>query len=278
MTERSHIAAALDPTRLFHAAGLDPDPWQRDLLLSPWRRALLLCSRQSGKSTVTAALGLHTALYQPGSTTLLTAPSQRQSKELFAKVWGFYRDMGQPVKVERKSALRAQFANGSRVIALPGKERNLRGFTADTIIIDEAARIADELYYAIRPMLAVSGGRLVALTTPWGKRGFFYEAWTSEEDWERVRVTWEKCPRISEAFVEEERRSMGEWWVRQEYACHFVDQASQLFATEDIDRAFRDDVPGLFDESEDAGKHPSGLQLRDDIPSLPAFSNEPDPA
>jgi len=156
------------------------------------------------------------------------------------------------------------------------RNRNLHGFTADTIIIDEAARIADELYYAIRPMLAVSGGRLVALTTPWGKRGFFYDAWTSEEDWDGVRVTRKDCPRINEAFIEEERCSMGDWWVRQEYACHFVDQASQLFATEDIDRAFRDDVPGLFDESEDAGKHPSGLQLRDDIPSLPAFSNEPD--
>jgi len=161
-------------------------------------------------------------------------------------VSGFYRDIGQPVQVERKSALRAQFANGSRVIALPGKERNLRGFTADTIVIDEAARVEDELYYAIRPMLAVSGGRLVALTTPWGKRGFFYEAWTSEEDWERVRVPWTDCPRISEAFIEEERQSMGDWWVQQEFGCRFVDTEDQFFATRDVERAAAHDFEPLF--------------------------------
>lgn len=279
MNSRAHIATALDPTRLLTAAGLDPDPWQRELLLSRWERALLLCSRQSGKSTVTAALGLHTALYQPESTTLITAPSQRQSKELFAKVWGFYRDIGAPVPVTRKSALQVVFSNDSRIIALPGKERNLRGFTADVVILDEAARVEDSLYAAVRPMLAVSGGRLAALTTPWGKRGWFYEAYTDpHQDWHRVRVPWTDCPRITEAFIEEERQSMGEWWIRQEYGCEFVDQVGQLFATEDIERAFRDDVPGLFDESADPAAGPSGLQLRDDIPSLPAFSNEPDTA
>jgi phage terminase large subunit-like protein len=250
MSVASDIATALDPTRLLRAAGLDPDPWQRDLLLSPWRRALLLCSRQSGKSTVTAALGLHTALYQPGSTTLLTAPSMRQSKELFAKVWGFYRDMGKPVRVERKSALRAQFVNGSRVIALPGKERNLRGFTADAIVIDEAARVEDSLYHAIRPMLAVSGGRLVALTTPWGKRGWFYEAWTDDsQDWHRVKVTADDVPRITESFLEQERRELGSWLFRQEYFVEFTDTEDQFFRTDDIERAAGHDFAPLFQDA-----------------------------
>ena len=247
MTSGTHIATALDPTRLFTAAGLDADPWQRELLLSPWERALLLCSRQSGKSTVTAALALHTALYRPASTTLITAPSQRQSKELFAKVWGFYRDTGAPVPVTRKSALQVVFDNDSRIIALPGKERNLRGFTADLIILDEAARVEDALYDAVRPMLAVSGGRLAALTTPWGKRGWFYEAWTSDQDWHRVRVTAHDCPRITEDFLAQERDELGSWRFRQEYLCEFVDTEDQFFRTDDLERAARHDFAPLFE-------------------------------
>ena len=248
-TVRADIATALDPTRLFTAAGLDADPWQRDLLLSRWERALLLCSRQSGKSTVTAALGLHTALYQPASTTLILAPSQRQSRELFAKVWGFYRDIGAPVSVERKSALQVVFSNESRIIALPGKERNLRGFTADLLILDEAARVEDALFDGVRPMLAVSGGRLAALTTPNGKRGFFYEAWTSGQEWKRVRVTAKECPRITDAFLRQERQELGEWMFAQEYQCRFVDNEEQLFATRDIDRAFDPGIRPLFEQA-----------------------------
>lgn len=288
MNTSARIASALDPTRLFTAAGIGrPDPWQRSVLLEPWQRLLMLVTRQGGKSTTIAATAAHEAIYNPESLTLITAPAQRQAKETLSKFWRFYQALGRPVRVDAKSELRVRFENGSRVIALPGTEKTIRGYSGvDLLILDEAARIEDELYYSVRPMLAVSGGRLAALTTPWGKRGFFYEAWTSSEtaaaetsaeDWKRVRVTWKDCPRISEAFIQEERRSMGDWWVRQEYACHFVDQASQLFATEDIDRAFRDDVPGLFREgnpSEDAGEHPSGLQLRDDIPSLSL--SEPD--
>jgi phage terminase large subunit-like protein len=245
----SDLAAALDPTRLFRAAGLSADPWQRRLLLEPWRRALLLCSRQSGKSTTTAAIGLHQAVYTPGSLTLLTAPSQRQSKELFAKMWSFYRAIGQPVRVQAKSALRVRFANDSRIIALPGTEKNIRGFSdVDLLILDEAARIEDALYEAVRPMLAVSGGRLAALTTPWGKRGWFYHAWTDpQQEWHRVRVTADECPRISEAFLKEERRELGQWLYRQEYQCEFVDTMDQLFRSEDIDRAFDPDVKPLFE-------------------------------
>jgi hypothetical protein len=63
----SDLAAALDPIVLAQQAGLEPDPWQADVLRSTAPRVLLNCSRQSGKSTVSALLALHTALYTPGS-------------------------------------------------------------------------------------------------------------------------------------------------------------------------------------------------------------------
>ena len=70
------------------------------------------------------------------------------------------------------------FPNGSRIVGLPGTEGTVRGFSAvSLLLIDEAARVEDAMYKALRPMLAVGGGDLWLMSTPWGKRGFFYEAW-----------------------------------------------------------------------------------------------------
>jgi hypothetical protein len=64
-------------------------------------------------------------------------------------------------------------------------------------------------------MLAVSGGKLVAVSTPFGKRGWFYDEWTGAADWERVQITATQCPRITSDFLAEEKRSMGDRWYRQ---------------------------------------------------------------
>lgn len=250
----SVLAPAFDPTRLLTGAGLDPDPWQEDLLLKPWDRALLNITRQGGKSTTVAAVALHTALYRPEALVLVLAPSERQSKELLQKAWALYRDAGRPVRVGNRSELRVRFENGSRIMALPGTEKTVRGFSAvDLIACDEAARVPDDLYEAVRPMLAVSSGRLVGLSTPWGKQGWFYEAWTDrDQDWHRVKMTGPECPRLSEDFLEQERRELGTWMYRQEYLCEFVDPVSQMFRTSDIRGAFDSDVKPLFGAEEES--------------------------
>lgn len=246
------ISAALDPTRLFTAAGIEPDPWQRDLLLKPWDRAIINASRQSGKSTVVAALALHTALYRSDALVLVLAPSRRQSKLMLLKAWGLYRDAGRPVAVDNRSELRVRFDNGSRIVALPGSEKTVRGFSdVDLLVADEAARVPDDLYESVRPMLGVSDGRLVALSTPWGKRGWFHEAWTSQQDWHRVKQTAHDCPRLSEDFLRQERRELGDWMYRQEYLCEFVDSVDSMFRTEDIEGAFTEDVEPLFGPEEE---------------------------
>ena len=136
-----------------------------------------------------------------------------------------------------------ELSNGSRIVSLPGKETTVRGFSGVRLLaVDEAARVPDELYYSVRPMLAVSGGRLVALSTPFGTRGWWWEAWRSEETWERFQVPAEDCPRISQEFLDEERRSMGEWWFAQEYGCEFLDAETQPFGREDVERAFEEEV------------------------------------
>src|SRR3712207_4925031 len=90
------LKLALDRVSFAKRLGLEPDPWQEELLRSTSDRVLLNCSRQSGKSTMTAVIALHRALYHPGSLILCLAPALRQSQELFGKVLGFYRDLGRP--------------------------------------------------------------------------------------------------------------------------------------------------------------------------------------
>src|SRR5215212_5096957 len=213
----------MDPALILRARGLDPDPWQRALLLSPDRQLLLCCSRQSGKSTVVSALALHTALFRPGALVLLLSPSQRQSAEIFRKVLEADDALGRPVPAVYRTQLRLELANGSRVLCLPGREETIRSFGGvDLLVLDEAARIRDELYRSVRPMLAVSQGRLVALSTPFGQRGWFYHEWAGGGPWRRFRIGWRDCARITPEFIEEERRALGDAWVAQEYETAFT--------------------------------------------------------
>ncbi len=244
--------AALDtlrgtPTAVMAAAGMLPDPWQERVLGSDAPQMLLMCSRQAGKSSVSAALALSTALLRVNSPVLLLSPSDRQSAELFRKVVDLYDAVGRPVRTIARTARRLEFANGSRVMSLPGTERTIRGFSGvSLLVIDEAARVDDALYYAVRPMLAVSRGRLVALSTPYGKRGWFHDEWHSAEKWERIRVAATECPRIPAEFLASERRSLGERWFRQEYLCEFAERIDAVFSFADIQAARSSDVKPLF--------------------------------
>src|SRR5215203_6670706 len=114
------LAAGLDPVVLAHRVGLEPDPWQADVLRSVAPRQLLNASRQSGKSTTVALLNVHTALYEPDSLCLMLSPSLRQSGELFKKAAGIYRDLGRPVPADSETALTLTLENGSRIVSLPG--------------------------------------------------------------------------------------------------------------------------------------------------------------
>jgi hypothetical protein len=71
-------------------------------------------------------------------------------------------------------------------------------------------------------MIAVSQGRLIGLTTPFGQRGWFFNEWTGDGPFARVCSTWHDCPRITPAFIAEETRALGQNWVDQEYNCLFT--------------------------------------------------------
>jgi hypothetical protein len=249
------LRQALDPS-VFAAQvlGFLPDPWQHRFLRSSAPRVLLNVTRQGGKSSASAVLALHTALYRPGSLVLLVSPSLRQSGELFRKVVAFRAKVDPaPVLVEN-NALSCRFENGSRIVSLPGDEATVRGFSAPELVIeDEAARCDDALYRAIRPMLATTAtGRLILMSTPAGRSGHFWEEWSQGDGWERVAVPATEVPRISSAFLEAERRSLGSTWYEQEYGCQFLQAVDQVFSPADIARAISGEVVPLFPEVPEA--------------------------
>ena len=55
-----------------------------------------------------------------------------------------------------------------------------------------------------------------------------------------------RCTRIPREFLEEERKSLGEQWFRQEYCCEFLDTDSQLFGRDMLDKALDDQLEPYF--------------------------------
>lgn len=203
--------------------GVPADPWQAQVLTSDSRRIILNCCRQSGKSTLASVLAISDVLREPESLVLLLSPSLRQSQELARKVFHAYAKLGRPVPSEAESRLVLELRNGSRVVALPGADdSSIRGFShVSRLVLDEASRCSEALYRSCRPMISVSNGKILLLSTPYGRQGFFYETWIEQEGWLKIQVPASECPRLTREFLQEERQAMGQAWFSQEYLNSF---------------------------------------------------------
>ena len=225
--------------------GFEPDAQQERVLRSEAKQGILNCSRQWGKSTTVAAKAVHRAYTRPGCTVLVATQTHMQSAEFLRKASQMVRCLKIKPRGDGDNECSLLFPNGSRIVGLPGTE-NVRGFSASLLLIDEAARVQDEQYHALTPMLAAGEGHLWLMSTPLGKRGFFYRTWEhGGADWERVSVPATECVRIKREFLEKERGRMGEAMFRREYMCEFLDRGAGSFDRELIDRALQEMVRPL---------------------------------
>ena len=236
MSLTADLRAALDPAALFEQAfGLEPLDWQRAYLRETGP-AVVLKGRQVGASLAAAALAIHAANYAADVNVVIVSPSLKQSTEITTKARIGLRSLGARLIQDSTSTLR--LANGSRLLSLPGTARSVRGWTAELLILDEAAFISPETWTAARALVA-TGGRLVVQSTPALEDGDFHELVTGDDDaWARFTVRSDEVPTISAAFLESERRSMSPDDFGSEYECRFGKAGAALFSPERINALF----------------------------------------
>lgn len=242
------LAAAVDPVAFGSTLSFDAEPWQRKLLRSPARRVLVRCSRQVGKTQTTSIKALHTARFNPGALVLIISPTQRQSDEMLLRIRTLHRaTSGGVAKLAKDSNTEMGMENGSRIVSLPGTEGTSRGFAgAKLIVLDEAARIEDDIFAAVLPMVA-SDGAIWALSTPWGRRGWFFNLHEQPGNgWERHKVTCYESGQYTPERIAEAKASVSSFVFASDYEVQFGDNDSQLFATENVRAAFTPTVTPLF--------------------------------
>ncbi|WP_174514214.1 DEAD/DEAH box helicase [Methylocella tundrae] len=236
------------------ALGLKLDPWQRKLVETPRRkRAIALVHRQAGKTTAAAIATAHHLKFGPaGSTSLVLAPTQRQSGEAIRRIRGFLLHAGAKLAIDNAFSL--QLENGSRVLGLPGQDdAAIRGLTVDGVmVVDEAARVSDALFQAAMPMVLrhARTARVMLLSTAWAKEGFFYRLWSDgdQRDWLKIEARIDECTHLTPADVERERRAMPATVFAREYLNIFDSLESRFFAPDAIAAAFGD-VQGPMPEA-----------------------------
>lgn len=211
------------------------DQWQEDVLASSGNIALR-SGRQSGKSTVISLKAADFALNHPNTTIMVISAVERQAYLLFEKILAYLMDYHKN-KIKkgrfRPTRSKCQLTNGARIYCLPTglDARGIRGYTIDMLIADEAAFINEPVWSALTPALATTKGQIILLSTPFGREGYFYRCFT-DPTFKIFHVSSEDCPRISPAFLEQEKKRMTKLQYAQEYLGEFVDELRNYFPRE----------------------------------------------
>ena len=248
LTPATQTKASLphDPLEFARRAGFpDPYPWQEKLLRWTGKNLLLNVTRQGGKSSGVGIYCMNHAYTRQDALVSIFSPTDRQSGELFIKIkkWMHYLE----IETKKENESEIVLPNGSRILSLPGTEATVRSLSGVTLrVLDEASRIKDDLYFATNPMVAVSGGQTIMASTPFTKRGVFYQEWTTGINWDRIEVPATEIPTFAPEFLESELHAMGEWWFKQEYMCQFMDPIANVFSDAIIQDAVSGQVTPLF--------------------------------
>ena len=218
--------------------GIKLDDWQKEYI-GHEGNTVVRAGRQSGKSFAESLRVALFALLNPKTSTLIIASVDRQSIELLEKVKAQIMGLAPKQIKGRPTFHRIELYNGSKIMAEPAGQTGygLRGFTVDKLVADEAHYIPDAVFVAIRPMLATTGGTLDLLSTPRGNEGFFYDCFESD-DFYKIHIMSKDCPRISDEFLEQERKRMTKLEYCQEYEAEFLDSLQQFFPRELIESCF----------------------------------------
>ena len=211
-------------------------PYQLKFFKARQKRKIWISARQVGKSLCSAFISSFKSLARPNGLSLVISTGAKAASEMIRKCV----QVAEAVKVASNgkitfeaSADCVKFNTGSRIMSLPsGNPAALRGWSAQAVIIDEAAFCMDfeEVMMAIAPTLTRDPtSELIFCTTPAGKNGPFYDLYQKaklDEDWYVQETT------IYDAMADglkvdiESLKSLcpDEDSFKQEYCCDFLDE------------------------------------------------------
>jgi hypothetical protein len=233
----------VDPIAFASETGFIPDDKQAAVLRAmadpEIKQGILNCTRQWGKSTTAAAGAVHRLVTRPGSLVVVASPSEKQSAELVRTCVQMLAKREIRTVRDGVHPVSAVLPNGSRIVGLPGNEATSRGLASvSLLLIDEASRVPDAIYHAVRPMVVIAQGDIWLMSTPWGAQGFFYEAWEhGGPDWARFSVMATECPRIPAEWLEKERQQMTSGVFRREFMAEFTQDDLSAFDAEVVEEA-----------------------------------------
>jgi len=219
------------------------------------QRVVASMARQSGKSECVSLGVVIEAMRTPNGHIIIVAPTDRQAGELFIKVANYLKMENIFSTVESITARTALLTNGCRISAFPiGHDgTNLRGMTANVLVLEEAAFIPDDvLNEVLMPMVSSPGSRLIKISTPRGKN-HFYRSFINKE-YVSFRYTWKDAVRVgrySQEFVDEARTNATETQFSVEYEAEFVEGADNYFPSALIDKCIDNEIEQEFVPKED---------------------------
>lgn len=232
----SPFLVAVDPAQIMVAAGMEPTPWQARILRSKAQQQMLLCARQAGKSTTVSAAALHEAGVYGGRLVLILSSTQKQAREVLKRIVALWKPSESAFPVVGMNQDGISFKNGSRIESIPTRDRkSVDGYSPNLVILDEAASIHDDVYLGgVVPSVSHTKGRVIALTTPKGARGWFFSIFTDrgrltvddatklDDGWQRTVIRATDCDHLSARELDDFRNLQGEVPFAQEYMCEFV--------------------------------------------------------
>lgn len=220
MNTTTELAYRIDPALwVENVIGIPPAAWQAEFLRAARGASIaVLTARQVGKTTAAGWAIAHFMMHHPHGLSVVVCPAQRQSAEGVRRIKDTLLKAGGKLTTDNVYGL--ELENGARVLALPGSDDSIRGLTVDGwIIADEAARLSPELIAAVRPMRARKPqARFAMLSTAWSRTDPFWTVWDNgDPSWLRLKATADVGGLYSEAYLEQERRALGEVVFNREY-------------------------------------------------------------
>lgn len=218
------------------------EPWKT---LDSWQERLQKCKkdvtivtgRQCGKTAGVSIVIGEEAINIPNSYIMIGAYVIEQSEHLLWKVKD-YLFAKYPNQIKGRPTLHfIELKNGSKIIckAVGDTGASMRGPTVTLLVLDEAALIPDRAWVAIEPVISVSKGRTMLLSTGQCKKGFFYKS-TLNPDIEQFHISARDCPRHTKEFLDKKEAELSPVAFGQEYLGEFLDDYNRKFTDEWIDK------------------------------------------